>query len=604
MSRLRATASRLRPPLARGLQPARGLRLWREWTLRTRLVVSIAVLSAVALVVANTVGVLFLRSYLISRVDRQISLQARADQARVASGTFLFNQLPRPRNGLGQDFRVLAFASDGTQFAMDTGFAVAPNTTDSTGPKLGSWDDLRSHRDRGPYTVAGYDGTPWRVMAYSLGHTDLTGVSGVSLRDVESTSTNLIAIDSAVAGLLLLMLVLAASSVVRIGLRPLTRMEHTAAEIVDTDDLARRVTDVDPHTEPGRLGSALNAMLSRVEAAVHARTASEQRLRQFLADASHELRTPLTSIQGFAELYRRGGTPPGPELDEAMGRIESEVGRMRLLVNDLLLLARLDEERPLARHPVDLLGVAAETVRDAHIRVPTRFVQLAALDDASDTFEPVTVIGDAERLRQVATNLVSNALQHTGDNTRIVVRVGRSRVAALSGSGPMAGDAVTGDPSAPAAFMGRELPPDVAVAVLEVADTGPGMERVDAERVFERLFRTERSRDRRHGGAGLGLAIVAAIVQAHGGRVELMTAPGAGSRFRVLLPAQATDPGDELMAGDLDEADDATDAADADGADADDAADVHGADDASPGAADTRVARATDADSQLAPSDP
>jgi two-component system OmpR family sensor kinase len=596
MSRLRAAASRLRPQLARGLQPARRLRPWREWTLRTRLVISIAVLTAVALVAANTVGVLFLRSYLINRVDDQIARQARADQAGVAAGRPLFGQLPRPRNGLGQDFRVLAFASDGTQFAMDTAAPVAADATDATGPDLGSWNDVRDHRDRGVYTVDGYNGTPWRVMAYSLGRTGFTGVSGVSLRDVESTSTNLIEIDSAVAGLLLLMLGLAASSVVRIGLRPLTRMEHTAAEIVDTDDLARRVTDVDPHTEPGRLGAALNAMLSRVEAAVHARTASEQRLRQFLADASHELRTPLTSIQGFAELYRRGGTPPGPALDEAMGRIESEVGRMRLLVNDLLLLARLDEERPLARQPVDLLGVAAETVRDAHIRVPTRFVQLAALDDASDTFEPVTVIGDADRLRQVATNLVSNALQHTGDNTRIVVRVGRPAAASRNGSGPLSGDALAGNPSAPAAFMGRDLPPDMPVAVLEVADTGPGMERADAERVFERLFRTERSRDRRHGGAGLGLAIVAVIVQAHGGRVELTTAPGAGSRFRVLLPAEATDPGDELIAGDPDEAD-------AHGAD--DAADNGGVDArAADAAAAARERGATDADSQPSPSDP
>ena len=592
-SRLRAAASRLRPSLERGLQPARRLRSWREWTLRTRLVVSIAVLTAVALVAANTVGVLFLRSYLISRVDAQIALQARADQARVASGRPLFGQLPRPRNGLGQDFRVLVFASDGTQFAMDTAAPVAADATDSTGPNLGSWKDVLSHRDRGVYTVAGHDGTPWRVMAYSLRPIGFTGVSGVSLRDVESTSTNLIAIDSAVAGLLLLMLGLAASSVVRIGLRPLTRMEHTAAEIVDTHDLARRVTDVDPHTEPGRLGAALNAMLSRVEAAVHARTASEQRLRQFLADASHELRTPLTSIQGFAELYRRGGTPPGPELDEAMGRIESEVGRMRLLVNDLLLLARLDEERPLARHPVDLLGVAAETVRDAHIRVPTRFVQLAALDDASDTFEPVTVIGDADRLRQVATNLVSNALQHTGDNTRIVVRVGRPAAVGRNGSGSMSGDAVAGNPLAPVAFMGRELPPDMPVAVLEVADTGPGMERADAERVFERLFRTERSRDRRHGGAGLGLAIVAAIVQAHGGRVELTTAPGAGSRFRVLLPAEATEPIDELIARDPD-ADETASADEAANADA-------GADEAASADADADEAAA---DSQLAPSDP
>jgi two-component system OmpR family sensor kinase len=533
--------------------------------------VSIAVLSAVALVVANTVGVLFLRSYLMSRVDAQIAVQARADQARVATGRPLFGQLPRPRNGLGQDFRVLAFAPDGTQFAIDTGLPVAATDTDSTGPDLGRWQQIVSHRDSGPYTVDGHDGAQWRVMAYSLGGTGFVGVSAISLRDVQSTSTKLIAIDGAVAGLLLLMLGLAASSVVRIGLRPLTRMEHMAAEIVDTDDLSRRVADVDPHTEPGRLGTALNAMLGRVEAAVRARTASEQRLRQFLADASHELRTPLTSIQGFAELYRRGGTPPGPELDEAMGRIESEVGRMRLLVNDLLLLARLDEERPLARNPVDLLGVAAETVRDAHVRVPTRFVQLAALDDASDTFEPVTVIGDADRLRQVATNLVSNALQHTSDSTRIVVRVGRPAAAdrarsetslpetslpetSLSATSRSTyGDAVAGRETPPVAFAGHDLPPDMPVAVLEVADSGPGMARADAQRVFERLFRTEPSRDRRHGGAGLGLAIVAAIVQAHGGRVELTTAPGEGSRFRVLLPAEANEPADELIDGPLDD---------------------------------------------------
>jgi two-component system OmpR family sensor kinase len=207
---------------------------------------------------------------------------------------------------------------------------------------------------------------------------------------------------------------------------------------------------------------------------------------------------------------------------------------MRVLVNDLLLLARLDEERPLARQPVDLLGVAAETVRDAHVRVPTRFVQLAALDDASNTFEPVTVIGDADRLRQVVTNLVSNALQHTGDGTRIVVRVGRPRRDASD----VHLDAIETDDRTPTVHVGSDPGPDAPVAVLEVADSGPGMSQADAERVFERLFRTEPSRDRRHGGAGLGLAIVAAIVQAHGGRVELITAPGAGSRFRVILPAE------------------------------------------------------------------
>ena len=175
-----------------------------------------------------------------------------------------------------------------------------------------------------------------------------------------------------------------------------------------------------------------------------------------------------------------------------MGAIESEVGRMRLLVNDLLLLARLDEERPLDQRPVDLLEVAADTVRDAHVRVPTRFVLLGPLDDEDDTFDPVTVPGDEARLRQVATNLVANALQHTPDDAEVVVRVGRSSSAA----------AVEPVDRAPAASAGPLLPPDAPVAVLEVADTGPGMGRADAARVFERLYRADPSRSRRHGGAG------------------------------------------------------------------------------------------------------
>jgi two-component system OmpR family sensor kinase len=263
-------------------------------------------------------------------------------------------------------------------------------------------------------------------------------------------------------------------------------------------------------------------MLVRIEAALADRSASERRLRQFLADASHELRTPLTSIQGFAELYRRGGAPPGPALDEAMGRIEGEVSRMRLLVNDLLLLARLDEERPLDQHPVDLLAVAADAVRDAHVRVPTRFVQLTGLDDSAETFEPVTVLGDEPRIRQVVTNLVANALQHTPDDCSVVVRVGAATNASMNGG--------------PVAAIGDHLPIDMRSAVVEVADAGPGMSTADAQRAFERLYRADPSRARRHGGAGLGLAIVASIVQAHGGRVELYTAAGAGARFRVLLP--------------------------------------------------------------------
>ncbi|HCU52180.1 MAG TPA: two-component sensor histidine kinase, partial [Micromonosporaceae bacterium] len=195
------------------------------------------------------------------------------------------------------------------------------------------------------------------------------------------------------------------------------------------------------------------------------------------------------------ELYRRGGSPPGPELDETMSRIENEAARMGLLVEDLLVLAALDEERPLRRSQVDLLAVAADTVRDAHVRSPHRTVSLT-------DFEPVTVSGDEHRLRQVTTNLVTNALQHTPTDARVTLRVSASE----------------------------------NVAMLEVSDTGPGVPPEHAPHIFERLYRADPHRARSHGGAGLGLAIANSIVKAHGGRIELANTPGSGATFRVLLP--------------------------------------------------------------------
>jgi two-component system OmpR family sensor kinase len=413
------------------------------------------------------------------------------------------------------------YALDGSETAGPANTLIAPGDV----PDLGAFSALVTHADDRPFTVAGPTSS-WRVQMVTredgLGYV----VVAVSLREVDATQNRLLIIDIAVTALVLVLIGIAAASVVRIGLRPLTRMEQIAAEIA-SGNLSRRVRDADPHTESGRLGTALNAMLVQIETAMAERTASEQRLRQFLADASHELRTPLTSIQGFAELYRRGGAPPGPELDEAMGRIEAEVGRMRLLVNDLLLLSRLDEERAQECRPVDLLAVAADTVRDAHVRVPTRFVMLGPLDDNDDTFDPVTVHGDESRLRQVVTNLVVNALQHTPDDAEVMVRVGRIWI----GPDP--------DPAGPTAVTGHRLPDGATAAVIEVTDTGPGMEPAVAARVFERLYRADASRSRRQGGgSGLGLSIVAAIVATHGGRVELRTTPGGGARFRVLLPTE------------------------------------------------------------------
>jgi two-component system, OmpR family, sensor kinase len=505
-----------------GHKPRPRLRLWprrwRHWSLRFRMVVATVALAAIALIVANVAGVALLRSTLIHQIDTQLEHQARASAKAKTS-------VPRRPSGgrhLPADSRHYRYSADGT-------LRYASPSSDNDQPRLGDFTALKARAGGAPFTVDGTEGD-WRVKVSAVAGGQQYAVYAVSLDAIQVTEETLLLVDAAVTALVLLLIALAAASVVRIGLRPLTRMERIAAEIAG-GNLSRRVGDADPHTESGRLGAALNVMLARIEGAIHARSASERRLRQFLADASHELRTPLTSIKGFAQLYRRGGAPPGPDLDDAMERVEAEVDRMHLLVNDLLLLARLDEERPVARQPVDLLAVAADAVRDAHLRAPSRSLQLATFDSDSEMFDAVTVCGDEPRIRQVVNNLLTNALQHTVDGTPVTIRVGRRP------AGP------DSDRCPAAVVVGADLAADQLAAAVEVIDAGPGMELVDAQHVFERFYRADASRSRRHGGTGLGLAIVAAIVQAHRGRVELRTAPGAGARFRVLLPlTEAAEP--------------------------------------------------------------
>jgi two-component system OmpR family sensor kinase len=295
-------------------------------------------------------------------------------------------------------------------------------------------------------------------------------------------------------------------------LRPLREVEDTAAAIA-AGDLSRRVADDDPRTEVGRLGAAFNTMLGRIEQSFRAQAASEEearrsedKMRRFVADASHELRTPLTSIRGFAELHRlQQGAGPGSgsaDVGRSLQRIESEATRMGLLVEDLLMLARLDQERPLGEEPVDLLAVAADVVHDTAARAPDRVVRLVAVPSP----EPPVVAGDDARLRQVLTNLVDNAVQHAPPGTPVEVRV--------------------------AADAGRS-------AVVEVVDHGPGLSPEQKEHVFERFWRADSSRTREDGGAGLGLAIVSALVARHGGAVEVDDTPGGGATFRVRLPLRA-----------------------------------------------------------------
>jgi two-component system OmpR family sensor kinase len=292
--------------------------------------------------------------------------------------------------------------------------------------------------------------------------------------------------------------------VVNRSLRPLAEVERTAAAIA-AGQLDRRVPERDPRTEVGRLSLALNGMLAQIQQAVASSVASadsarvsEERMRRFITDASHELRTPLTTIRGFAELYRQGAAR---DVELLMSRIESEASRMGLLVEDLLLLARMDAQRPLERNWVDLLVLATDAVHDARAIAPNRTIELEVFDGPGTP----EVLGDEARLRQVLSNLVSNALQHTPEEAAITVRVGT----------------------------------DTDNAILEVVDQGPGMSEQDVQRAFERFFRTDSSRARASGGTGLGLSIVDSLTRAHDGTVTVSSPPGQGCTFRVSVPRHA-----------------------------------------------------------------
>jgi two-component system OmpR family sensor kinase len=283
--------------------------------------------------------------------------------------------------------------------------------------------------------------------------------------------------------------------VVRLGLRPLERIGETAGAIA-AGDLSRRVSPAEERTEVGRLGLALNAMLARLERAFAERRASEDSLRRFLADASHELRTPLASIRGYSELFRTGAARDGENTEKAMRRIEEEAARMGLLVEDLLTLARLEEQRPIAHDPVDLAAIVADAADDARVTDRERRVDV-------DADGPAVVAGDAHQLRQLVGNLVRNALVHTPPGTPIELWLKR----------------------------------DEDELVLEVRDHGPGLPGDDHDVLFERFWRAEGGRERGKGGAGLGLAIVARVAEAHGGHVSAANASDGGACFSVQLPA-------------------------------------------------------------------
>jgi two-component system OmpR family sensor kinase len=489
---------------------------WRRAPLWFRLVASLVGLAALALTISGLAGARLLRGYLVDRVDQQL----RSAAVSLAEGEITeddaASRLPSP-------YHVSVYRPDGGLGAVR--WSPLENREDSPRvPRALTPEQARNQEGR-PFTLADIRGHgSWRAVTLAVqdqsGNDLGTVLVATNLSEVEATVDRLQHISLLVGLSLLAGLALAGYGIVRSALRHLTEIEQTAAAIT-RGDLSRRVPDVDPATEIGRVGRGLNTMLDQIEGAFDARESSEAtarrseaRMRRFVADASHELRTPLTSIRGFAELYRQMGLTDPEALGDVLRRIEDEATRMGLLVDDLLLLARLDTERPFAAEPVDLVELAREAAEAGRIVARDRTIELVVPADGS----PVVVVGDDSRLRQLVGNLVDNAIRHTAPGVDFEVRVGI------------------------VAKDGRRW------AELAVADHGQGLTPEQALRVFERFYRTDTARSRKGpSGAGLGLSIVQAVATAHGGHADVDSSPGEGATFQVLLPLASAEE-DELRA--------------------------------------------------------
>jgi two-component system OmpR family sensor kinase len=482
-------------------------------SLRARLLLALGAVVLLALVAADVATYSALRSFLLSRVDQGLQASHQPIEAAIDAGSTdggFAN--PAPQNRSLPPFFTLApgtfielRSSTGAVLGQpQPGFArgvqlIPRLPTHITGfvneagprPEPTVYFDTSSALARGP---------SFRVRASELANRDVL-ILAVPLSDTVATLGRLVAIELAVSGGALLLAGLVGWWLVRFGMRPLADIERTAGAIAD-GELGHRVPGESRKTEVGRLAGALNVMLGRIEDAFAARDATEQqlrasegRLRRFVGDASHELRTPIAAVSAYAELFDRGAEHRPVDLARVMTGIRGETARMSSLVEDLLLLARMDEGRPIEHAPVELVALAAEALQAARTVGPAWPVSLEAR-------EPVEVMGDAGRLRQVFDNLLSNIRAHTPPGSRATVRIGRSQLE----------------------------------AICEVEDDGPGLGSDHSERVFERFFRADTSRSRASGGAGLGLSIVAAIVAAHGGSVHAAGGSPGGSVFTVRLP--------------------------------------------------------------------
>jgi two-component system OmpR family sensor kinase len=473
-------------------------------SLRSRLILGVFALAAVGLVVADAATYISLRSFLLDRVDSSLNaVHPGVEQAVFREGED--HHGPGPLNATVPGDCIQVRRTNGT---VVDGKCIAAFPGATAGPSPSYPDTIsfptRSntpHGDRVRFlTVGAKGGGRYRVRA-SI-ERDAPGyvlLIAAPLHDVDSTLQRLVLVEVLVTALVLGAIALVGLWVVRLGLRPLTAIGETAAMIAD-GDLSQRIERDDERTEVGRLGRALNAMLHQIETAFRAREASEQKLRRFVADASHELRTPLSAVRAYAELFKRGAAARPEDLERSMRGIERESERMSVLVEDLLLLARLDEGRPLERKDVDLTQIVKESVETARMLEPGRAIRA--------DLEQLSVTGDADRLRQVVDNLLANVRAHAGPNAAVDVML-------RAADGPVR---------------------------LEVADDGPGLEGAQLAHVFERFYRADSSRTRASGGSGLGLSIVAAVAEAHGGRVSAHPSPGGGATFAVELPRRSPPP--------------------------------------------------------------
>jgi two-component system OmpR family sensor kinase len=456
-------------------------------SLRARLVLGVLVLGAAGLVAADAFTYTSLRSFLLDRVDRTLDADHQGAE-RAGRGGF-------GPGGTGSDYVEIRTTSGNVLYT--SGVPHFPGTEEPSPPELPKSISLPDQPSEGSpdrvayFTVPAQDGGGrYRVRASIDPDSPNVLIIATSLAGVDGTLHRLFLIELFVSLAVLAGIVLLGLWIVRLGLRPLAAIEQTADEIAG-GDLSHRVERAEPHTEVGRLGLVLNSMLDRIEA-------SDRRLRRFVADASHELRTPLAAVRAYAELFERGADRRPDDLARAMTGISRESERMSELVEDLLLLARLDEGQPLEREPVELSELAAEAVETARAVDPAHPIDLET--------QKARVLGDRARLRRLLDNLLGNVRSHTPAGTAAHVRV-----LAANGS-----------------------------AVIEVADEGPGLPAGEADYVFRRFYRADASRSRDSGGVGLGLSIVAAIAQAHHGTVSAGEGPAGGAVFRITLPLLTT----------------------------------------------------------------